>query len=51
MRLELLEQGLEDMRVISNVLRKEIMGALKMKGGKAASMDGIFVEVLKKLRD
>ena len=32
-------------------MRKEIMGALKkVKGGKAADMDGIVVEILKKCR-
>ena len=36
------------MRVVREVLRAEIMGAVKkMKGGKAAGIYGIFVEMLK----
>ena len=34
-------------RVVREVVREEIMGALKrMKGGKAAGMDGIVVKML-----
>ena len=38
----------ENNRVAREVAREEIMGALKnMKGGKAADMDDIVVEILK----
>ena len=37
----------ENERVVREVVREEIMGALKrVKGGKAAGMDGIVVKML-----
>ena len=36
------------MTVVREVVREEIMGALKkIKGGKTAGMDGLVVEILK----
>ena len=38
----------ENEKVVREVVREEIMGTLKkVKGGKAAAMDGIVVEILK----
>ena len=35
------------MKVVREVVRDEVMGTLKIRGGKSAGMDGIAVELLK----